>query len=116
MKIIIGFILFVCYAQTDFESLLFGILALLVIILGSLFSWIGSFFTYGFGEIVDNVCNNGYEIQKNAETSFKTNKKTENNKSELVSKKQKKLEELEKLYSQGLINEFEYYQAKVNLK
>lgn len=33
-----------------------GILALLVILSGSLISWIGSFFTYGFGELIERTC------------------------------------------------------------
>ena len=31
------------------------ILGILVIILGSLISWIGSFFTYGFGELIETA-------------------------------------------------------------
>lgn len=35
----------------DEDMILYG---LLIAIFGSLFSWIGSFFTYGFGELIDN--------------------------------------------------------------
>ena len=38
---------------------------LLVIVLGSLVSWVGSFFMYGFGELIDKVC----EIERNTRNS-----------------------------------------------
>ena len=39
-----------------------GVLSgILIIVVGSLFSWIGSFFTYGFGQLIENTD----EIRKN---------------------------------------------------
>lgn len=40
---------------------------LLTIIIGSLFSWIGSFILYGFGEIIEKVT----EIEKNTKKGIK---------------------------------------------
>ncbi len=33
------------------------VIGIITIILGSLFSWIGSFFTYGFGRLIENTDN-----------------------------------------------------------
>ncbi len=42
-----------------------GILSgILIIVLGSLFSWIGSFFTYGFGHLIENTDNIRYNTQR----------------------------------------------------
>ena len=40
---------------------------LLCMVLGSIFSWISAFFTYGFGELIDKTC----DIQKSLEISHK---------------------------------------------
>lgn len=45
----------------DEDMILIG---LLIIALGCLLSWIGSFFTYGFGEIIEKLC----EIENNTRT------------------------------------------------
>ena len=39
------------YGYTDTTTIVYGIL---VIVFGSILSWIGSFVLYGFGELVDN--------------------------------------------------------------
>ena len=42
-----------------------GILAgILIIVLGCLFSWIGSFFTYGFGQLIENTDHIRYNTQR----------------------------------------------------
>ena len=33
-----------------------AIVGLLVMLIGSLISWVGSFFTYGFGELIERTC------------------------------------------------------------
>ena len=37
---------------------------ILTIVLGCLFSWIGSFFTYGFGHLIENTDNIRYNTQR----------------------------------------------------
>lgn len=71
----------------------YGPLGLGVLIGGSLFSWIGSFFAYGFGEIIEKVT----EIAKNTAKTDSAPSKTD----EMTAT-------LNKWKAQGLINEEEY--------
>ena len=41
----------IVFAISDDDMILYG---LLIAVGGSLISWIGSFFTYGFGELIEN--------------------------------------------------------------
>ncbi len=89
ISIIIGILLMV----RDDDMIFAGILILL---LGSLLSWIGSFMTYGFGELIDKTC----QISKNL---CKKATGVEQAKSE-------RFREIEELYKTGLITEKEYNQ------
>ena len=58
LSVIIGIVLIIgatnrngYYRYTDTTTIIYGII---VIVVGSLLSWIGSFVLYGFGELVDN--------------------------------------------------------------
>lgn len=58
LSVIIGILLIMSatnrngyYRSTDSATVVYGII---VIVVGSLLSWIGSFVLYGFGELVDN--------------------------------------------------------------
>ena len=58
LSVIIGIVLIIgatnrngYYRYTDTTTIIYGII---VIVMGSLLSWIGSFVLYGFGELVDN--------------------------------------------------------------
>lgn len=73
---------------------------LVVIIVGCLGSWIGSFFTYGFGELIEKTT----EIAENTKNLNPSNASTSD-----------KLELLEKWKAQGLIDEDEYLEQKSKL-
>ena len=73
---------------------------LVVIIVGCLGSWIGSFFTYGFGELIEKTT----EIAENTKSFNSSNVGTDD-----------KLELLEKWKAQGLIDEDEYLEQKSKL-
>lgn len=49
------------YGYNSGPSVLTGILT---IVLGCLASWIGSFFTYGFGQLIENTDNIRYNTQR----------------------------------------------------
>ena len=75
-------------------------LSILLIIVGPIISWISSLTLYGFGELIDKVC----EIAKNTTLS--------ETKSEAQSKTDfERINKIEKLRAQGLITEEEYVQA-----
>lgn len=69
----------------------------IVMIVGSLGSWIGSFFTYGFGELIEKTT----EIAENTKSLHSANMGADD-----------KLEFLEKWKAQGLIDEDEYLEQK----
>lgn len=73
---------------------------LVVIIVGGLGSWIGSFFTYGFGELIEKTT----EIAENTKSLNSANVGADD-----------KLELLEKWKAQGLIDEDEYLEQKSKL-
>ena len=73
---------------------------LIVIIVGCLGSWIGSFFTYGFGELIEKTT----EIAENTKSLNSANVGADD-----------KLELLEKWKAQGLIDEDEYLEQKSKL-
>ena len=88
--VIVGFVL---AADTDGLSLLFAIAGVLV-------AWISAWFLYGFGEIIDKLC----DIERNTRGGER--------KSEAQSKvDSERINKVEKLRSQGLITEEEYQQA-----
>lgn len=73
---------------------------LIVLVVGPIVAWISSWLLYGFGELVDKVC----DIERNT--------RGEKGKSEAQLKVDyEKIREIEKLRSQGLITEEEYQQA-----
>lgn len=51
---ITGFIIFIIAANTFYGGEVFVGLGFAILIIGPLTSWVGSFFIYGFGELVDN--------------------------------------------------------------
>ncbi len=79
--------------STEGVSLLLGMVGVLV-------AWVSSWFLYGFGEIIDKLC----EIEKNTRSGDRKSDAQSKIDSERVHK-------LEKLRSQGLITEEEYQQA-----
>lgn len=75
-------------------------LSLLYAIAGVLVAWVSVWFLYGFGEIIDKLC----DIERNTRGGER--------KSEAQSKVDfEKINKIEKLRSQGLITEEEYQQA-----
>lgn len=96
-------------------------LALLILVGGSLFSWIGSFFTYGFGELIEKTT----AIERNTRGGVQNNTSNAVVESPYAGVQQaevspvadtKRLEKLERLRAQGLITEEEYQQAIANNK
>ena len=88
--VIVGLVL---VESTDCLSLLYAIVAVLV-------AWISAWFLYGFGEIIDKLC----DIEKNTRGGERKSEAQSKVDSERISK-------IEKLRSQGLITEEEYQQA-----
>ncbi len=78
---------------TEGFSLLFALAGILV-------AWISSWFLYGFGEIIDKLC----DIERNTRGGERKSEAQVRVDSERISK-------IEKLRSQGLITEEEYQQA-----
>lgn len=75
-------------------------LSLFFAIAGVLAAWISAWFLYGFGEIIDKLC----DIERNTRGGER--------KSEAQSKVDfERINKIEKLRSQGLITEEEYQQA-----
>lgn len=95
--------------------------ALIVIVIGALGSWIGSFFTYGFGELIEKATetaeNTKFFTYRFGELLKKITEIEENTKS-LNSANvdtDDKLELLKKWKAQGLIDENEYLEQKSKL-
>lgn len=81
----------------------FMVVGLAVMIVGSLFSWIGSFFAYGFGELIEKA------------SAIERHTRGGEQKSEVqVIADTKRMDKLERLRAQGLITEEEYQQAVAN--
>ena len=75
-------------------------LSLLFALAGVIVAWISACFLYGFGEIIDKLC----DIERNTRGGER--------KSEAQSKvDSERINKIEKLRSQGLITEEEYQQA-----
>lgn len=75
-------------------------LGLLILLLVPFLAWVFSWVLYGFGEIIDKVC----EIERNTRSGIRT--------SETQAKiDADRIDKIEKLRSQGLITEEEYQQA-----
>ncbi len=53
-SIIIGIVFFWAASEAYNDGTLFAVFGVLVIVLGSIMSWVGSFFLYGFGQLVEN--------------------------------------------------------------
>ena len=88
--VIVGLVL---VEDTDSLSLLYAIAGVLV-------AWISAWFLYGFGEIIDKLC----DIERNTRGGERKSEAQSKIDSERISK-------IEKLRSQGLITEEEYQQA-----
>lgn len=74
---------------------------LLVLFFGPVVAWVSSWLLYGFGELIDKVC----DIERNLHGSKgMANKPT-------VSANEERLKKLESMYAAGLITEEEYKQA-----
>ncbi len=93
------------------SMILFGFL---VMIIGPLAAWISSWMLYGFGEIIDKLC----EIEQNTRgVSGKEKKSRDTEAGSTQSKKAEKkadterIPKIKRLYSQGLITHEEYIKA-----
>lgn len=75
-------------------------LSLLYALAGGFVAWVSSWFLYGFGEIIDKLC----AIERNTRGGERKST-TQTNEDE------KRISNLERLRSQGLITEEEYRQA-----
>ena len=97
LEVIAAVITGIALMAIDEDLILFGLLAL---ILGPVVAWVSSCLLYGFGEIIDKLC----DIERNTRSGER--------KSEAQSKvDSERINKIEKLRSQGLITEEEYQQA-----
>lgn len=81
-------------------------LGIAVLLGGSLFSWLGCFYTYGFGELIEKTT----EIAKKANNGFLTD--AQQVKSDYQSNLETdRIQRLNRLRSQGLITEEEFREA-----
>ena len=84
-----------------------------VLLFGIVFlsSWVGSFFMYGFGELIDKTC----EIERNTRRKADAPKTSPQGNWDFLKQinpaLDKRTETLEKLYSKGVITEEEFQQA-----
>lgn len=102
LGIIASFLVGIILIVQDEDTALIGFL---VLVLGSLFSWIGSFMTYGFGQLIEN---------SDILVAEKNGNKTENTRP--IETINDKIDTLNKWKEQGLITEQEYNQKMENLK
>lgn len=93
---------------------------LLIAILGPLLSWIGSWMTYGFGEIIDKLCDierntrkekKGAYIMTGSEKTGSSDLDNLRNKGLTTQTNDSRICELENLRLLGLISEEEYLRA-----
>lgn len=87
----------VAFLLIDEDTVLIGIL---VFILGPVIAWISSWFTYGFGELIDKtseIARNNYSGERKSEAQSKI--------------EYERIKKIEQLRSNGLISEEEYQQA-----
>jgi len=102
----IGIIASICVGGRIISAVEDAILiGFIVMILGSLFSWVGSFITYGFGQLIENS-DKLVKMQSGIDISVTEDTKT------VV----EKLDMLDKWKAEELITEEEYNQKKENLK
>ena len=98
---IIGIIAAIIYGWflmvTDSDMIIVG---LLTMVGGPFGAWISSWVLYGFGELIDKVCN----IERNTRGGDIKSKAQ-------LKEDDERINEIEKLRSQGLITEEEYQQA-----
>ena len=102
LGIIVSFLVGIILINQDENTVLIGFL---VLVLGSLFSLIGSFMTYGFGQLIEN--SDILVAEKNADKSEAARP---------VETINDKIDTLSKWKQQGLITEQEYNQKMENLK
>ena len=96
---IIGFLVMLIYGAVEEEGLFIG-LSFAVLVVGGFGSWIGSFFTYGFGQLIEN----SDKIAGGKVTVSSSIEETADAESERIAK-------LKSLKEKGLITEEEYNKA-----
>lgn len=84
------------------------IIGVILLFVGPIMAWIGSFVMYGFGELVDRTTSIETYLRSD-ESNLSAPKKAEPKKADPL-----KISEMERLRSQGLITEEEYQQAISN--
>ena len=96
---IIGFLVMLIYGAVEAEGLFIG-LSFAVLVVGGFGSWIGSFFAYGFGQLIEN----SDKIAGGKVTVPSSIEETADAESERIAK-------LKSLKEKGLITEEEYNKA-----
>lgn len=97
---IIGAIVDVIAGVDLMSSDQYVLIGLFVMLLGPVVAWAFSWLIYGFGEIIDKTC----DIERNTRGGERKSQAQSKVDSERISR-------IEKLLSQGLITEEEYYQV-----
>lgn len=87
-----------------YDGAIIVFLGFLVIIIGSVISWLNSFMLYGFGELIDKTC----EIAENTRRGSTVEQE--------VCENDEKIQLLEKWMREGLISEEEYKKKKAALR
>ena len=106
VSVIAAISMFAAASESYYGGESYTILGFVYLVGGPLISWIGSFFTYGFGELIDKVS----DIERNTRCcERKPDAPVQANVS--VNANSERMNELEKLRSQGLITEEEYQKA-----
>ena len=87
-------------AEDSYDEELYITWGWICLIAGPISTWISSLFMYGFGELIDKVC----EIEENTRGTIKKSLAKQKPNPE-------RIEKIEALHSQGLISEEEYQQV-----
>ena len=93
---VVGGIVLCCIGSQSYDSVVLSGVALML--LGPLFSWVGSFLLYGYGDMISRV----QSIEEKLNGSDGSNREPE---------KDSRIAELEDLKRQGLISEEEFQNA-----
>ncbi len=118
-----GIVVMVIMMEADDEiGAIIGFVALVVIAgVGSLSAWIGSFFMYGFGELVDKTTDTAKNTEVIASkinainTNIKLNSNDANVQKLISTLEETKLQQLREMYANGEITEEEYIKSKNEL-
>ena len=112
-SILIGFILLLALDEMG------ALIGIVIAVVGSVISWIGSFFAYGFGELIENssiIAKSGATAPFPNANIHQNPRNFNNNQNFAQSPKDSRLQNLESLRAQKLITEEEYKRKVESIK